>query len=201
MNSGTLLVFEGLDGSGKTTQVDRVVASLEFASRDVVRTREPTGGLHGQRIRAMAASGEVVSPEEELRWFEEDRREHVNAVIRPALEAGRLVVSDRYFLSSVAYQGARGLDSDAILRRSEAAFPLPDLAVILEIDPALALDRVAARGGTAEPAFERRDFLERVAEIFHSIDRDYVERIDARPGPEAVHEALTKLLGRRLGLR
>ncbi len=196
-----LLVFEGLDGSGKTTQVDRVVARLASAGRDVVRTREPTDGPHGRRIRAMAASGERVAPEEELSWFEQDRREHVAALIRPALEAGRIVVSDRYFLSSVAYQGARGLDPEAILRHSESEFPLPDLAVILEIDPALGLERVAARGGVAEPAFERPDFLERVAENFRSIDRAYVERIDARPAAGVVQEALTKLLARRLGLR
>ena len=110
MNAGHLVAFEGLDGSGKSTQVELLVAALRRAGLDPLVTREPTNGEYGRRIRDMAARGSPPPPEEELRWFVEDRREHAQHVLRPALAQGRVVVTDRYTLSSVAYQGARGLE-------------------------------------------------------------------------------------------
>ena len=189
MKRGTLVALEGLDGSGKSTQLPALVGALRAAGRDVVATREPTDGAYGRRIRAMARSAERVAPDEELRWFFEDRREHVAQVIAPALAAGRAVVTDRYFLSTVAYQGARGLDWRAILADSEREFPIPDLALLFEVPAELGLARVHARGGPAEPAFERADYLTRVAAIFAAIERDYVVRIDATGGAEAVAAA------------
>jgi dTMP kinase len=115
-------------------------------------------------------------------------------VIAPALEAGRTVVTDRYFLSTVAYQGARGLDWREILRESEARFPRPDLVLLFEVSPELGLSRVRARAGTEEPAFERVDYLARVAEIFAAIERDYLVRVDARGDEAAVREALARPL-------
>lgn len=196
MNRGTLVALEGLDGSGKTTQLPELVAALRAAGRDVVATREPTDGAFGQRIRAMARSGALVAPEEELRWFFEDRREHVTQRIAPALAAGRTVMTDRYYLSTVAYQGARGLDWRAILARSEAEFPIPDLALLFEIPPEQGLERVRARGAAAEPAFERADYLARVAAIFAAIERDYVVRVDASGSPDAVRAAALAALAR-----
>lgn len=189
MNGSALIALEGIDGCGKTTQLPAIAEALRRRGADVVETREPTDGAWGRRIREMARSGELVAPEEELRWFVEDRREHVEQVIAPALSAGRVVVCDRYFLSSVAYQGARGLDWEAILTESEARFPLPDLALIFELSPTRALARVRERAGTPEPAFEREPFLERVAAIFAAIERPYVRRIDGGGPAEVVREA------------
>ncbi len=200
VNSGRLLALEGIDGCGKSTQVAALAATLRAAGHDVVVTREPTDGALGRRIRELARSGSRVPPEEELDRFVEDRRAHVAEVIRPALEAGRLVVTDRYYLSTVAYQGARGLDGDAILAESEAEFPVPDLAILLEIEPALALERVASRGGTPEPAFEQGEFLERVAANYRALDRGYVARIDARGSEDVVHAAVVDCVRARLGL-
>jgi dTMP kinase len=196
---GALVAFEGLDGSGKSTQLARAAAALRAAGHDVLETCEPTDGPTGRRIREMARSGERVAPEEELRWFVEDRREHVERVLAPALTAGRIALTDRYTLSSAAYQGARGLDPEAILRAGEAAFPLPDLALVFEIDPERALERIRRRG-SAEPAFERADYLVRVAAIFAAIDRPYVERIAAAGEPDAVHALVMAALRRRLDL-
>jgi dTMP kinase len=151
---GKLIVFEGVDGCGKSTQLVLLAEALRARGHDVVATKEPTDGEHGRRIRTMARSGERVAAETELAWFVADRRQHVAELIEPALAAGRMVVSDRYYLSSVAYQGARGLDWRGILADSEAEFPLPDLAIAIEIDPERALERVDARAGTAEPVFE-----------------------------------------------
>src|SRR3990172_8702118 len=102
----------------------------------------------------MASSGEKVSPETELDWFFEDRREHVQRLIKPALAKGQIVLSDRYYLSTVAYQGARGLDSRKILEMSEAEFPIPDLVLLLEIDVDAGLERVTTRGTKLEEVFE-----------------------------------------------
>ena len=165
-----------------------------------VTTREPTGGAYGRRIRAMAKGSQRVAPEEELRWFVEDRREHVSRVIAPALARGEIVLSDRYYLSTVTYQGARGLDWAAILAQSEAEFPNPDLVLLLEIDPSLGLARVSARGAGAEPAFEEKDFLARVARLYHELPCTYLERLDARGEPERVREAVSEVVRRRLGL-
>lgn len=200
MKRASFVVFEGIDGSGKSTQVAALAEALTEGGARVLATREPTDGATGRRIRAMATSGESVAPEQELAWFVEDRREHVEQVIRPALADGRVVVCDRYFLSTVAYQGARGLDWRAILAESERAFPLPDLAILLQVDPGTGLARTRLRGRPAEPAFEALDYLERVAAIFAAIDRPYVERIDARRDAGAVGTAVRAAVQARLGL-
>jgi dTMP kinase len=204
VKAGTLVAFEGLDGSGKTSQVAALERALRARGLEVVATREPTDGPWGRRIRAMAAAGERPAPDEELRWFVEDRREHVKVVVAPALAAGRLVLTDRYFLSTVAYQGARGLDPARLLRESEAEFPQPDLAILLELDPGAGLARVGRRGRAHEPAFEEHAYLERVAAVFRSIDRPWLVRIDAGAGEAVVHgrvlEAVERVLARSNGL-
>ena len=197
---GTLLAFEGLDGSGKSTQVERLARDLSAAGHAVVATHEPTDGPSGRRIREMARSGRSLEPEEELRWFVEDRRAHVRDEIGPALSAGRVVVTDRYFLSSVAYQGARGLDWRAILAASEAEFPIPDLVLLLEIDVARGLERVRARGAHLEGVFEREELLLRVATIFRAVERPWVERIPAAGSEREVHAAVVARVRSRLGL-
>jgi dTMP kinase len=200
VNEGRLLVFEGLDGCGKSTQIEQLGRALRETGGNVLLTCEPTDGPWGRRLREMTRGGELVAAEEELRWFVEDRREHVAQVLTPALEAGRIVLADRYFLSSVAYQGARGLDWRGILQDSEAEFPLPDLVLLLEIEPEAGLARVRARGAALEEAFERKDFLERVAEIFRAVERPYIERISAQGSPEEVHAAVRARVSARLGL-
>ena len=199
MNRGRLIAFEGIDGSGKSTQVQLLAHALREAGRDVVETREPTAGAFGRRIREMARSGERVAPAEELHWFVEDRREHVAQVVAPALAAGRVVLCDRYTLSTVAYQGARGLDPERLLAESEAEFPLPDVALLLELEPAVGLARTLARGGHAEPVFEEQRFLERVAAIFHGLARPYIVRLDADHPAAAVERAVRYAVRGRLG--
>ncbi len=200
MNAGRLIAFEGLDGAGKSTQLRRLAAALRASGHAVIETREPTDGAFGGRIRAMARSGIRVAPEEELRWFVEDRREHVTAVIRPGLAAGAIVLTDRYFLSTVAYQGARGLDAAQLLADAEAEFPLPDLALLLDIDPERGLDRIASRGGVSEPAFEERGFLADVAAVFRALDRPYLARIDGRREPDCVAAEIRTVVQERVGV-
>jgi dTMP kinase len=200
VNAGQLIAFEGLDGCGKSTQLERLAETLRRAGRDVVTTREPTDGPHGRRIRAAARAGDAVPPDEELRWFVDDRREHVERVIAPALAAGCTVLTDRYFLSTVAYQGARGGAPERILADSEAEFPLPALALLLTIDPAEGLARVHTRGRALEPRFEEPAFLAAVAAIFARLDRPYIARIDAGGDTATVERRVSECVAERLGL-
>jgi len=200
VNRGRLIVFEGVDGSGKSTQLRLLAERLRESHIAPIVTKEPTDGRWGRKIRAMARAGERIAPEEELRWFVEDRREHVAAVLRPGLAAGQIVLSDRYYLSTVAYQGARGLDPQALLAQAEAEFPLPDLALLFELDPDTGLARVQARGDAAEPSFEEAGFLARVAAVFRALDRPYLARIDASGPIETVARAVRETVRERLAI-
>ena len=199
MNTGRLIVFEGLDGSGKSTQVELLATALRVVGLEVVETAEPTRGEWGHRIRTMARGGELVPPQKELRWFMADRREHIDQLIAPAMETGCVVLSDRYYLSTVAYQGARGLDWREILEVSEREFPIPDLVLLLDIDPTGGLLRVKQRGGIPEPAFEGASFLDGVAAIYAAIDRPSIERIDARDDSDTVAARVRDAVSRRIG--
>jgi dTMP kinase len=139
-----------------------------------------------------------VPASKELRWFMADRREHVDRLVQPAIDAGCIVVSDRYFLSTVAYQGARGLDWRELLETNEAEFPAPDLAIVLDIDPADGLVRVKERGGIAEPAFEDAGFLRRVAEIYAAVERPWVAHVDGKADRDAVAAAVRDTVASRI---
>jgi dTMP kinase len=194
---GLLIAFEGIDGGGKTTQATRLRDHLVRLGREVVLTKEPTNGPWGQRLRASAKTGRLP-PEEELELFLRDRAEHVADELQPALDRGAVVIIDRYYPSTVAYQGIRGWDPADLRARNEAFAPRPDLLVILDIAAERGLSRVASRGDTAD-AFERVDLLDRSRLIFQSM-RDWpgallidatepLEQVEAR-----VHAALAPLL-------
>jgi dTMP kinase len=200
VNVGRLIALEGLDGCGKTTQAARIAAALRARGRDVLLTREPSDGPIGKRIRALARAGDALSAEEELALFSDDRREHVKRVITPALVAGRFVLTDRYTLSTVAYQGARGLDWREILARSEAEFPVPDAVLLFELPADEGLARTRARGGAPDPRFEHSEYLTQVAAIFAAIDRPYLARIDASGSANAVTARALGALHVRIGL-
>jgi len=200
VNRGLLVALEGLDGCGKTTQAARIAEALRARGREVLVTREPSDGPIGQKIRALARGGDPPDAERELALFTDDRREHVALVIAPALAAGRCVITDRYFLSTVAYQGARGLDWREILARSEAEFPAPEVALLFELPAAEGLARARARGGAPDLWFEHGEYLMRVAEIFAAIDRPYVARVDASGSAETVTARVLAALRARLEL-
>jgi len=198
---GLLLDFEGIDGSGKSTQLRLLAARLRAAGHEVVETREYTDGPIGRRIGAMARSGERVAAEVELQWFLEDRREHVAEVIAPGIAAGKIVLTDRYTLSSVAYQGARGLDWRRILADNEAEFPLPDLALVFTLPADAGMARVRERKGeAAQPSFEKLGFQRQVAEIFAALDRPYIACVDAIGSEEEVARRVAAVVKDRLDL-
>jgi dTMP kinase len=186
--SGKLIAFEGIDGAGKTTQAALLREFLVNAGQSVITSKEPTDGYWGQLIRRSATQGRLPI-EEEIEAFVEDRKEHVKNLINPGLKSGSYILVDRYFLSTAAYQGARGVDPEALMRRNEGFAPLPDLAVILEIEVETALKRIKKRG-YEKNLFEHSQNLQRVKTCFEGLDRPYIARIDGSLHVEAVFTLL-----------
>ncbi len=171
---GRFIVFEGGEGAGKSTQVRRLVATLEAYGRSVIDTREPGATPIGQKIRRIVldppdTDGPPISPRAEALLYAADRAHHVATVIRPALARGTIVVCDRYIDSSLAYQGAgRTLPADEIKWLSKWATGglRPDLVVLLDIDPADGLRRAEDRGHKDRLEAESLVFHERVRRAF-----------------------------------
>ncbi len=178
--NGRLLVFEGIDGAGKSTQLKWLADDLKSQGKPVLCTSEPYEGCPaGRRIRKLARAGTLLEPEAELALFVEQRRAHVDEVIKPGLERGDWVLSDRYYFSSVAYQGARGLPWRKILAdHEEGDFPRPDMILQLDLPARWALERVHGRRDPGE-AYENEEFLTRVREIYREIWVNGMNRIDA----------------------
>src|SRR5216110_1612777 len=127
---GFLIAVEGIDGSGKTTQAERLARYCDEKRLTYILSKEPTSGKYGQLIRNSASRGRL-SVDEEIDILLKDRREHVDQVIQPALDQEKVVILDRYYFSTAAYQGAA--DPEIILSRNEAFTPQPDLLVILDV--------------------------------------------------------------------
>ncbi len=192
---GVLVAVEGIDGAGKTTQIRRLEAWLGDRGIAFVSSKEPTDGPWGAKIRHSAVAGRM-SPEDELAAFVEDRREHVANLVEPALAAGKVVLIDRYFLSTVAYQGARGLAPERLLRENAFA-PTPDILVILDIEPSLGLRRVQQRGDRAD-LFEREDELQKAREIFLALNMPNQHILDGSKDPSEITAAIVALLSEAL---
>ncbi len=190
------VTFEGLDGSGKTTQAELLAGYLEERGRPVVATREPGGTELGERVRGLLLDGTPVSPWAEAALFAAARAELAERVIRPALARGADVVCDRYLDSSLAYQGiARGLGVERVLElnRSVLGDLLPDRTFVLLVDPAVAAARREGVGDRIE-----REGLELQA----AVDRAYrelaerfparVEALDGGLGPDVLAELVRR---------
>lgn len=194
--TGILVAFEGIDGAGKTTQARRLEERLRAESVPVLRTKEPTDGPWGRKLRESAATGRLPV-QQEYEYFLKDREEHVAGELGPALARGEVVIIDRYYFSSMAYQGARGLDPAMIRRTNEAIAPVPDLLVHLDIDVSRAMARIAERDGRGN-LFEQEEDLRRAAAIFRSVEGDFVLRLDGGLGAEELAEGIHR---RVVGIR
>ncbi len=170
MGRGQFIVLEGIDGSGKSTQARRLAENLKTKGFSVVLTREPADSPAGERLRKLAREGRKgVSKEEETRLFQEDRAWHCRNVIEPGLARGDTVVSDRYWYSTVAYQGALGADPLAIAKESREKFPAPDFVIYLHVTPKEALRRIlASRPDGPAAAYEKESFLQKVLERYEA---------------------------------
>lgn len=148
--TGKFVVFEGADGTGKSTQVALVAEGLRNAGRDVVVTREPGGSDVAETLRAVVLDPDTdIDPMTETLIFAAARAEHIAKTIMPALDTGKIVISDRFVGSSIAYQSAgRGVDAQAVadINRYATGQLAPDVTVVLDLDPAAAGDRRTDRG-------------------------------------------------------
>ncbi|MDH3359498.1 MAG: dTMP kinase [Desulfobulbaceae bacterium] len=183
---GMLIIFEGIDGTGKSTQVQLLSDQLRKLGCDVVNTFEPTDGPFGKKIRSMFTNRASLTRTEELALFMDDRRWHVKDLIAPALAAGKVVISDRYYFSTAAYQGAAGLDPEQIIAENETFAPVPDCVLLLEASVTLGRRRIEESRQENPNDFEKEEGLRKVSAVFTTIQRDYIRRIDASQSIEAV---------------
>ncbi len=196
---GLLIAVEGIDGAGKTT-IAALLAQF-FGERGIpcAISKEPTGLKWGTEMRNSAAEGRLTL-EDELRLFILDRQDHVERAIRPALEEESVVILDRYYWSTAAYQGARGANVAEIVAANEAFAPKPDLWLLLDVDPQEGLRRIQARGD--EPnSFEEAQGLAQAKEIFIELSRSEPNcvRIDATVSLRQVHQlALAAMQGKAM---
>lgn len=175
---GILIAFEGIDGTGKSTQLQMLGEYLNQQGHLVVLTQEPTGSVYGQKIRQLYIDRKQATPEEELELFILDRKQHVEEVICPALTAGKIVLTDRYYFSSAAYQGAAGCDPDMVFQKNSFA-PEPDIVVLLTMDPSVSIGRICNLRGDTLNDFEQEDQLQKVASLFASFSNPCIKRINA----------------------
>ncbi len=204
---GLFISLEGIDGSGKSTQAKWLAAWLRDQGRDPVLTREPGGAPGAEAIRRLLVEGDPDrwSPETEILLFTAARRDHLERTIRPALAAGRDVITDRFADSTRVYQGAtrgdlRGLVDDIHARVIGIE---PDLTLILDIDPEIALARGLARR-SGEDRFEDfgLGFQRKLHDGFRALANEAPGRcvlIDANRTPEAIAADITAAVAKRLG--
>lgn len=184
-----MLAFEGIDGCGKSTHAHFAVEYLTSRGYDAVLLKEPsTESPAGKKLMKALQSDKRPSPEEELMLFVEDRKWDVEKRILPALKDGKIVVMDRYYYSTVAYQGALGIDTDEIFQMNSFA-PEPDITFILDIEPEEALKRISERKG--RDYFEELEYLRKVREIFLSMgERSEVRIIDSSRDTDSVRREI-----------
>ena len=189
-----LVALEGIDGSGKSTQAHLLREALEGRGIDAVVYREPGDSEFGDQLRQQFRNGRTVSAQEEAGLFIEDRKIDVRDNILPALAAGKVVVMDRYYFSTMAYQGALGLDVEELRERNEAFAPRPHVTLILDVPAETSAARIHA-SREAPDSYEGTEYLAKVRDLFLSfVDGDVVE-IDATASTEALAE---KVLGKVL---
>ena len=209
MSKGRLISFEGLDGAGKTTQMALLEQWLTPRNIPYVRTREPGGTPLGMEIRNLLLNRPdlAITPLAEAFLFQADRAQHFANVVLPALAAGKLVITDRCFDASIAYQGhARGVGIELVARLSLIATQghMPDLTILLDLDPAQVHSRTDVTNDTrglreAQTRFdtEAEQFHQRVREAFLVLARlspDRIKVLDASLPPQQIHQQIIALV-------
>ncbi|WP_024327352.1 dTMP kinase [Thioalkalivibrio sp. AKL19] len=205
---GRFLVLEGIEGSGKTTQMERLDAALRAAGHPVCNTREPGGTALGERLRGLLLDPDLpgMCAEAELLLMFAARAQHLSEVIRPALQAGEWVLSDRFTDASFAYQGAgRGLGSGRVaeLETWLQGALRPDLVILLDIEPEAGLERAVQRGRRDRIEREAVDFFERARDAYRERAAGAPDRylvVDGASDPDTVAERILAGVRERLPL-
>lgn len=204
-DKGLFITFEGIDGCGKSTQLGLCAEALQQAGHQVVVTRNPGGTEFGQELRnILLHSPRKVFPISELLLFIADRAQHMDEVVFPALNAGKIVLCDRHMDSTLAYQGyGRDIDMETIRELNQIAVQgtQPDLTFLFDADPAILAQRVSKRGQADRLEGEKAEFHIRVREGFLTLAKQEPERIrviNALEAPEAIHQRVMQHLTARL---
>ncbi len=189
---GVLVNLEGIDGCGKSTQSKLLLEKLEGKGEKVIILKEPTKRPHGQKLWDVLHGKRKASNEEILELFVLDRKQHVEEKIQPALDDGTVVLMDRYYYSSMAYQVAGGIDVEEI-REKHVFAPRPDVVLIFDLPVSVALERV--KGHSDADEFEKDEHLEKVREAYLDLENDPLVRIvDATGTPEEIFGNVWKLV-------
>lgn len=204
---GLLIAFEGPDGAGKSTQIERLSEWLQAQNRETLVTREPGGTGIGERLREILLdpASKGIAWRTEALLYAADRAQHVAEIIRPAMERGAIVISDRYLYSSLAYQGlARGIGIEEVLsvNRWATGGLLPDMVFLLDLSPERAVERTSERrtgndGGRDRIEREGLAFQERVRDAYHHLSTLYPDRflvVDAARPPEEIADEVREHL-------
>lgn len=193
LKKGILIVFEGIDGSGKSTQALNLKQRLEEKMIDVVCFREPSQSRWGREIKLKAALPDSLTPEEELTLFQKDRAENVEKNLKPALAERKIVILDRYYYSTVAYQGAKGIEKERIRRMNERFVVEPDLVFVLDVEAGKGLQRISERKNK-DLLFERQDYLEEVRKNFLALSGDNIVHIDGDESEEKISDDIARIV-------
>lgn len=184
--------LEGIDGCGKSTQSKLLLEKLEGEGEKVIILKEPTKRPHGQKLWDVLHGKRKASNEEILELFVLDRKQHVEEKIQPSLDNGAVVLMDRYYYSSMAYQVAGGIDVEEI-REKHVFAPKPDVVLIFDLPVSVALERV--KGHSDADEFEKEEHLEKVREAYLDLENDPLVRIvDATGTPEEIFGNVWKLV-------
>ena len=195
LKKGFLIVFEGIDGSGKTTQAKLLSEYLERKGLDVILSKEPTDSIYGQKIKKLAQSErDFVKPIDEYHLFINDRKSHVENLIKPALKNKKIIILDRYYFSTIAYQGAIGLEPEKIKKENEAFAPVPEIVFLISVPPRVGLRRIK-KGRKEKPnLFEREENLARVEREFESFTENYIVPINGIEGIKDIHHTIVNVI-------
>ena len=189
---GKLIVIEGIDGSGKSTCAKNLTEKLNSINIKTIYTFEPTHSHYGAKLRDGMLS-EDLDAEEELLLFVKDRKEHIEYMIKPALEEGYFIILDRYFYSSIAYQGAKGIDINRIINMHKDFIIKPDIVFIFHLPIDIALNRIISKRGIAD-RFENETYLKKVDKIFHSFNEPFIYHIDTDKDIKIINDELFNIL-------
>ena len=199
IENGLFIVFEGIDGTGKSSQCKLLHQALLDLGYTVHLDKEPSDQKYGAIVRQSATTGRL-SPEKELEYFHLDRKMHVEELINPAKTAGEIVILDRYYFSTMAYQGQRGFDPKELRKQNEAFAPKPDLLFILDLPVEISLERIGGRGDTANE-FEQKDALQYCRDTFLGVANEpFAHVIDTQVTIEEVHAAVMEVVRKALSI-
>jgi dTMP kinase len=191
LKKGLLIVFEGIDGCGKSTQARLAYEYVINSGYEAIALKEYTNGKWGQKIKELSQKGRKnVTPYEEFELFRKDRIEDVELNIKPALRSKKIIILDRYYFSSMAYQGGRGLDVKMIQEENEKIAPIPDMVFYIRVDINTGLKRIFSNRKNQFDDFEKKTFLKKVVQIFDNMKFDYFITINGDREVDTIHQEI-----------